>query len=303
MRTWLVIAVSLLAVLSGCDSSAPRPPGAPRIVVSIAPLAGLVRELAPPDAEVRTLVPPGRSPHGFEMTPGDLAALGDADLVVYVGLGLDPQVADFLKDHPREGRREVCFADAAGVRAGSGERHAEHEEHDGHNHHAGPDPHLWLDPALVQVLVVELAGAMGQLPASESKLAEREAALLQRIARMDTAYADALAPFAGAAIVTHHNAFSRLAARYDLRIAAVIRPIESEEPTPGEVAAAVDAVRKAGARAVFVEPQFSGAGARALAEQVGVPVGTLDPDGRTDWFDLMQRNLAELVRVLSLPGR
>jgi ABC-type Zn uptake system ZnuABC Zn-binding protein ZnuA len=301
MRTWIVIAAALLPVLGGCDASPPpRRPGPPRIVVSVAPLTGLVEELAPAGAEVRTLVPPGQSLHGFEMTPGDVSALGSADLVVYVGLGLDPQTDSFLREHPSAERREVCFARVAGVLPGST---TAPEDHD---HHSGPDPHLWLDPALVQTLVVELTGTMRDLPGTapdEEALTRREAALLEKIAQVDKDYNDALAPFAGAAIITHHNAFSRLAARYGRTIAAVIRPIESEEPTPGDGAAAIDAVRKSGARAVFVEPQFGAAGAEALAEQVGVPVGTLDPEGRTDWFELMRRNLAELVRVLASPDR
>lgn len=297
MRAWAFV-ILMTGMIAGCDSATEhvRRPGPVRIVVSVAPLDGLVRALAPQDAEVRCLAPPGGSPHGHEMTPGDLAALGDADMVVYVGLGIDRQVGAFLREHPRVGRREVCFAAVAWVAPERG-----HSEHEGQEAHAGPDPHLWLDPSLVQALVVAVYGAMEGMQGARP--ADAEAETLRRVAEMDTRYSEVLSRHAGASIVTQHNAFSRLAGRYGLTIAAVLRPGESEEPTPGEVAAAVDAVRKAGARALFVEPQYPSASAQALARQVGVPVGTLDAEGMTDWFALMERNLNELVRVLAEPSR
>jgi zinc transport system substrate-binding protein len=201
----------------------------------------------------------------------------------------------------------VCFAKVVGL----GDIHAhEHDEGEDHDHHHAVDPHLWLDPTLVQRLIVTLkteiatsqqAIAGSDDPAEAARTTDAATRLLSRIAEVDSAYRARLAPFAGASLVTHHNAFSRLADRYGLRIAAVIRPVEDAEPTPAQIATAVDAVRKQGARAVFVEPQFDARTAERIAAEAGVKVGTLDPEGIADWFVLMEENLAELERLLA-PG-
>lgn len=295
-----ILLVLTLLVTGACTrQEPPRTPGPMRIVVSIAPLTGLVSALAPPDASIRTLVPPGRSLHGYELSPADVAALGAADLVVYVGLGLDPAAEAFLRAHPSGRRRALSFAQAVDVRA---EPHVHTDEP--HEHH-GPDPHLWLDPELVGRLIPALAGALDEVARAIAQpiegLDSRALALMDRVAEVDAEYRTRLEPFRGASIVTHHNAYARVADRYGLKIAAVIRPIEGEEPTPGQIDAAVRAIRSRGARAVFVEPQFNPAAAERIAAAAGVPLGRLDPEGATDWFALMRANLDALVRILS-PG-
>ena len=71
--------VSALAAGSGCGRE-PAPTGASgdpvRVVVSIPPLAGLIRGLVPEEAEITVLVPPGRTAHGVELTPSDVSAVG-----------------------------------------------------------------------------------------------------------------------------------------------------------------------------------------------------------------------------------
>ena len=315
--------LALLLALAACNR-APAPAGPLRIIVTIAPLTGLVRSLAPEGAEIRTLIPPGRSLHGYELAPADLAALASADLVISVGLNLEPAVDDCLADHPSKTRRAVRFADIAGLAADpADEEPSDHESEartdDGHaddehaednhaDHDHGPiDPHLWLDPDLIARLIPAIADALeasldsrGRLtPAERTRLASAAQDLTAKVNQIDAAYRDRLAPFAGAAIVTHHNAFSRIAARYNLRIAAVIRPMEGNEPTPGHLAQAIDAIRAENARAVFFEPQFDPDLARTIAQRAGVRLGTLDPEGNTDWFALMRANLDELTTILA----
>jgi zinc transport system substrate-binding protein len=308
--TWLVWCWLGLALVSGCDKAGQRPDGPLRIVVSIAPLTSLAADLAPPGAEVATLIPAGSSLHSHEVTPADLALLGRADIVVYNGLGLDPLVAGFLSDHPSDHRTVVCFAEAVGLIAAEDDHAHDGHGHDhdpGHDHgHSGEDQHLWLDPSLVARLVPEIGSAIsraqearGSLSVEErSRLASAQADLLARVDALDREYAARLAPLKGRAIVTHHDAFRRVADRYGLRISAIIRPIESAEPTPGAIAAAAEAARAADARAVFFEPQFDPASAERIAEAAGARLGRLDPEGDSDWVRLMRGNLESLVTNL-----
>lgn len=294
------------AMLMGCSrGDSTRAPGPMRVVVTVPPLAGLVRPLLPAGASVTVLMSSGKSEHGYEFTPGDIAAIGNADLVVYVGAGLEEAVEEFLAKHPAGSRRQdVCFMSVAGFPTGTppreeGQHDEEHEE--GHHHH-GVDPHLWLDPQLCLKLVDALAPvvkkaaeAAGASPGGVDAALAKEKA---DIVAMDLEYKTRLGPLKGYAIVTHHNAWQRPADRYGLKVAAVMREVEGAEMTPQAVASTVDAIRQQGARAVFVEPQFDRVAAQRIAEAAGVRLALLDPLGDGDWFKMMRTNLDSLVRAL-----
>lgn len=318
---------SLLAVLvcvglgSGCSRGEPAAREGPlRVVVTIPPLVGLARALAPSGSEVTSIMQPGRSPHGYEFTPGDIAALAGADLVVAVGLGLDGPVQDVVARADRRGSGPVLvvFADAVGVRAEPGDEHdhAAHG-HGAHEHtpgeacdHGSVDPHLWVDPSLVCEFVPALRGAVeaalerrGVLTSeARAGLDNAERRLIADLTELDRQFIRRLLPFKGAALVTHHAAFGRLADRYGLEVAAVLREVESAEATPGAVERIVSAVRERGVRTIFIEPQYDAREAERIAKAAGVGVAMLDDIGDGDYFRMMESNLETLERGLAAPG-
>lgn len=312
----VVIAGALGAALgfAGCErkGSGGRAAGPMRVVVTVPPLAGLVRALAPAGAEVRVLIAPGRSEHGQEFGPDELTALGRADVVVMVGMMLEPKVDAFLASHPDAGRQVVDFGKTVGL---AGMHDAEHEGakgHEGHDHGEGHeghdrgdgDPHLWLDPVLVTQVVpairsaIQTAGkALGQDDAARLEAAERE--LLAQVLKVDDEYRAGLAGFKGRGIVTHHAAWGRLAERYGLKVAEVLRPVESVEPDAAHTAAVVEALKAAGAGVLFVEPAYDRRSAERIARAAGARVMVLDPIGDGDWFGMMRGNLRVLVEGFS----
>ncbi|MBY0112909.1 MAG: metal ABC transporter substrate-binding protein [Phycisphaerales bacterium] len=307
-----IIPAFLLSLVTMLAHAAPV---AVHAVVTIAPLKGLVEPLLPPGSTIRVLMPPGRSEHGYEFTPADMAELARADLVVFVGLGLEPQVQDFVVSHASPKRIDLSLSEALGLHT----THEEHAETDAanpgkHNHencdHGPIDPHVWLDPELVVKATPRIADAAREAVQASGKgqPAEQQAAtdaiarnLLDqsaRIAKLQADLAATLAPFKGAKIVTHHAAFGRFAERYGLTIAEVIKGTEGAEPTPGRVAAIVDAVKAEQVRAIFIEPQFNSVAAERIAKAAGVKLGRLDPLGDGDWFALMRSNADAIATSL-----
>ncbi|MEM7622411.1 MAG: metal ABC transporter substrate-binding protein, partial [Planctomycetota bacterium] len=175
----------------------------------------------------------------------------------------------------------------------------DHDHH--HDHHHGEacgavDPHLWLDPVLVQQVLPEIWESLpSDLRASEAALEQA----LARVAAVDRAHRERLVPFDGAVIVTHHAAFPRLAERYGLEVATVIRPITTSEPSPEQVAAVRRAVDERGVGAIFVEPQYDADLAERLARDAGCSVGVVDPLA-DDWFAMMDANLDVFVGTLGV---
>jgi zinc transport system substrate-binding protein len=303
----LAVAAWGFVFMAGCGERAERArePGAVRVVVSVPPLAGLVRALAPPEAEVRVLVPAGSSPHGYEPTPAEMAAVGRADLVVLVGMGIESGLPEAV----RHGPRALSMGGALGLDGGDHGHH--HHDHgpDGACEHEGEDPHLWLDPTLVEAFAPRLARGIerameraGASPEERALVGERLEGLLERVRGVDEAYRQRLSPHEGAVVITQHDAWSRLFDRYGLVVASWVQPAEDAEPSAGHMAELVKTAGARGVVAVLTEPQLNHAVARRLAAQIGVPLAEIDPLGSGDWEALMLRNLEALEGVLATAG-
>lgn len=295
------IPAALLA-LAACSKPADN---APKLVlVEVAPLVSLVEPLLARDIEIRPIVPAGVSPHGYQLTPSDAADLARASLVITVGPSLEPAITRAIQ---RQTPSENVFSIAAalGIDAEACE-HPEHahdhsQDHEGHDHAPGADPHLWLDPTLMLDFVQAIDADLATRQLVDPNHAGYLKTLIATITTLDYSFSSQLEPFQGKAIITHHDAFRRVADRYGLTVAQVIRPVSSVEPTPGDLAEAIEAIREHNAGAIFIEPQFSDALPRRIADQLGVKMYKLDPVGNTDWFDMMRFNLSSLVQGLSEP--
>lgn len=280
------------------------------IVATIPPLGFIASELTadlPDDAVSVTAVLDGAvSPHGFEPSPSDMRSLNAADLVLCNGMGLD----DWAMRAGRGGAVVVSFADVAGISGGhhhsghSGDAASVHSHCD-HSH--GDDPHLWLDVEQVGRFSDELArviaGRFESAGDPESAETVRAAAYRMRLIAddVDGRFEAALAKHEGGSVITFHDVLSRITDRYGLEVAAVLRPIETLEPAPGDLRQAVEAIDEHGITAVFIEPQFSPAAAEQIADRTGVQLVTMDPLGveAGSWEELMDGLLAALVDGLS----
>ncbi|MCC5822431.1 MAG: zinc ABC transporter substrate-binding protein [Planctomycetes bacterium] len=304
-RWWVLLGVFGVLVYglvpAGCSRSGSG--GGPVVLVEVAPLVSLVRPLVADGVEVRSIVPAGSSPHGYQMSPSDARRLRDAAMVVVVGPVLEPSISRAVG---RQVERDRVFniAEALGVEIEEGHHH--HHDHHGHDLHDcaghGTDPHLWLDPVLVDALLGALPSALASRGLAASDAEQRAESLRAEVREVGAAYEARLEPFAGRAIITHHDAFRRIAERYGIVIAQVIRPVASVEPTPGDLSRVRAAVAEYGVGAVFIEPQFPDGLPRRIASRLGLEVHTLDPESSEDWLGMMRANLDALVAGLSAPA-
>lgn len=297
----------------------------PTVVVSIAPYADLVERLAGPGATVSTLLPIGASPHSFDPSPRDLTRLEGADLVVVNG-GLDTWVLDLVD---AAGPEVPVFEALAAVdpdRVAPAAAHEDHEDHEaeavhggeadaapdaeaaagGHQHGevGGINAHVWLDPLLVVDLVPELVAALDAVdPTGAPARAEAAGRLVSELEALHRELTEILAPVSGAAFVPFHDAWPHFAARYGLDLVLEIEPFPGREPSAREMAEAVQAVRRSGARAIFAEAQLQGRPAEVLAAEANVDVATLDPLGGTGatrrYEDLLRYNARAIAAALA----
>ncbi|MGC5583918.1 metal ABC transporter substrate-binding protein [Ornithinimicrobium sp. W1665] len=293
-----------------------------QVVAAFYPLEHLVRTVGGEHVEVSTLTAPGIDPHDVELTPRQVAGLGEADLVVYqdgMQAAVDAAVQQQAPDHSLDvvpaadlillDESEQEHAEHAGEPVddtdhGEDEGQAEHADgdtDDSHDH-GTEDPHFWLDPQryddVAQAVVAELARLD---PAHADDYAVNGQAFSDVMSDLDARLAEGLATCESRDVVTTHEAFGYLGARYDLHVVGITGVSPESEPSPARLAEVTELVRELGVGAVYTEPLLPEAIARTVAQETGTRVLVLDPaDGigegsvGEDYESIMLANLETL---------
>ncbi|MCY4114343.1 MAG: zinc ABC transporter substrate-binding protein [Chloroflexi bacterium] len=111
-----------------------------QVVATIYPLGYFAERVGGDRAEVEVLVGPGIEAHSFEPTPSDLLALGDADVIVMNGIGLEPWM-DGAIDAIGDDLTAIVVEAADPTRAMEGEVHTHGEDEADHHDDEGDHGH------------------------------------------------------------------------------------------------------------------------------------------------------------------
>jgi zinc transport system substrate-binding protein len=259
-------------MLAGCSGGGTT--GKQDVVAAFYPLAYAAERIGGADFSVENLTPPGAEPHDLELTPRDVGRIQEAQVVLYLGRGFQPAVSKAVEESRGE-RVDVL----AGLRL-----------HDN-------DPHVWLDPVRFEQIARTIGRALRR-PAGS---------LVADLQQLDRQYRDGLRDCQRREIVTSHEAFSYLAARYGLQQVAITGVTPESEPSPKELAHVIQVVRRTHATTIFFETLLSPRLAKTVAREVDAHTGVLNPiEGLTpneqqrgeNYFSLMRQNLAALRKAL-----
>lgn len=285
---------------------------APSVVASIVPIHGLVASVMEGVGEPHLLVPPGASPHDYALKPSDASALAAADLVVWVGPGLESFLVHTLETLPA-GTRRLALMEAQGVTLlanREGDEHdddnAEEGEAEGERHdHGAFDPHIWLDPLNAQAMVDAIGTALAELdPANAGAYRANADATRTRLARLDTAFSGQFAAAQSEPFVVFHDAYRYLENRYRLASLGAIAVEPGRAPSAQHIADLRRRIAGLGAACVFAEPQYDLGLVETIAEGTGARIGLLDPEGGVEpgpraYDDLMTALVASLAGCLT----
>ena len=288
----------LAAPLAACSSrsDAPGPSSGVQVVASFYPLAAAAQQVGGSFVSVDNLTAPGVEPHDLELTPQQIEAIDTADVVLYLGGGFQPAVADALGD--ATGTLIDASASLRNLPVPAGESDAS----------LTADPHVWLDPTLYLQIVDEVRDALSRADPDHTQAFTSNARAYDRqLAELDGEYRSGLARCQRTLIVTSHAAFGYLSARYGLTQEPISGLSPDAEPTPQRLAELTDLVEGEGVTAIFTEELVSPKVAETLANEAGVttavlnPLESLTPDeaaAGADYVAVMRTNLATLRSAL-----
>jgi ABC-type Zn uptake system ZnuABC Zn-binding protein ZnuA len=255
------------------------------IAASLPPLASIAEFLVRDRFEVVSVLPPGRSEHDYEPSPGEIEGARGARLFAYTHEDMDGWMVRVARGVMGENAPLISMQDTPLAR--------------------GRDPHLWLDLDLVRDFVPRLADRLASLdPPGAAGYHARAAAFLDSLNALDREATTLLEPVSHAPFAILHPAFENLVHRYHLNLVAVLEQHPEAEALPQTLGEAAMHLRAAGARVIFAEPQLSARPATALAADLGAKVAMLDPlggplsPGRATYLDLIRWNTHQLAENL-----
>jgi zinc transport system substrate-binding protein len=293
---------------------------APRVVATIKPIHSIAANVMAGIAEPRLLLDAAVSEHTAQLTPSQVEAMKNADLIVVVGENLEAFLRKAL-ENPDIARKKLFEAvDQPGLKllpvrsGGLWEPHHHEGEaagHDGetgedHDHaHGGADPHIWMDPVNVKVIALALATTLGDLDkenaAKYQANAEKFAADLDKLS---ADLAEAVKPVRDKRYIVFHDAYQYFEARFGMSPAGSITV--NPEVTPGarRIKDIHDRIAQTNAACVFAEPQFESKYVETVIEGTKARASVLDglgakePAGTQAYAGMMHKFVTALTTCL-----
>jgi len=240
-----------------------EPDGAIRVVTTSTVFADLVRNTGGERVAVTSLVPPGADVHTYQAAPDDLRAASNAQLFVMNGLGLDDWLEETLLSASSEAPVLKLAEGIEGVELVPGEQAGEE------------NPHLWMDVSYAELYVARIADALTAAdPVHAAEIEAAAAAYRSKLHDLDGWVRDQVEtiPAGDRKFVMFHDALPYFARAYGLTIVGVAVEAPGQDPSAGEIAALIDAIRASGAKAIFSEAQFPTALVDQIARETGATV-------------------------------
>lgn len=326
MRKVAAIMIISLLALSAAGCGGVKRDGAEdgkiRVIATFYPLYDFVTKVGGEHVYAVNLVPTGVEPHDWSPKPSDMAAIAEAQMFVYNGLGLEGWVDDFLRGWDA-GSELVVVEASRGIEPISGdldggetgepqnghdhehefehdpEHDAQHEhdhahehesehghdhEHD-HGHDHGPlDPHVWLSPLRAKQMAANIRDGLIQAdPRHKDDYEANFAKLSAELEQLHRELEETLAAASKRHIVTSHHAYGYLSKDYGLEQLGVLGVNPESEPTPQAMKRIIRFIREHDVRYILFEELGSSKLAETIAKEAGVKTLPFNSlEGRTE---------------------
>lgn len=279
------------------------------VVTSFSILKNLVEEVGGDAVLVKSLIPAGADPHGFNPRPSDVLEVKKARLVYLSGWGLEPWAAQLWKASKSSAKLVDVSAglQPLTVNGSLDPAHLRHKHEHDHDHHHGPnDPHYWHDPARVRQVILKIASSLSEVdPARKEKFMARAETLNAKIEAIEKSTRESLArvKLQERVALSPHDGFKYMGHAFDVQFVSVMG-VSSAEDLSAERLAGLRKMLKAGRiQVAFFERGHHEQALRTALAQSDIPTETLDADSLSEnaatYLDFLKSNTDKLVRAFT----
>ena len=284
-----------------------------KVVASIKPIHSLASYLMNGVAKPDLIVDGYASPHGFAMKPSHAKMLQNADLIFWVGedvenflekpLGSIAKKAEKIELMQIKGLQVLKFRERnifddhddhghddhdkkedhdSHAKKEDHDDHGKKEDHDDHEGHAQGefDPHIWLDPINAKVILNEMVEHLIENdPKNEAKYKSN---LDEALKDIDKLTIDVMTELSNSvSSIVFHDAYQYFEKRFNVNILGAFTVNTDVMPGAEQLAEIREIIEHDKVACVFSEPQFNPDIIKAVAKDMNIKTGVIDPLGAT----------------------
>ena len=274
-----------------------------KVVASIKPIHSLASYLMDGIGKPDLIVDGYASPHGFAMKPSHAKMLQEADIIFWVGEDLENFLVKPLSSIAKKAekielmeikglevlkfRERNIFDDHDHDDHGHDDHGKKEDDHDDHGHddheghaHGEVDPHIWLDPVNAKVILKEMAEHL--IENDEKNSATYKKNLAKALKDIDKLIKDTKSELSkSVASIVFHDAYQYFEERFNVNILGAFTVNTDVMPGAEQLAEIREIIEHDKVACVFSEPQFNPDIIKAVAKDMDIKTGVVDPLGAT----------------------
>ena len=260
------------------------------VVTTIKPLHSLISKVMEGLGEPSLIIEGTTSPHSFTLKPSHAKLLEEADLIFWVGEGMETFIEKPLKSIVKDAE-VISFMEVNSINKlkfreeNIFESHDDHDDHDEEDHdsHAGHahgefDAHIWLDPMNAKEMIHEIAHELSHLdPSNKDKYNKNAESTLLDIDELINNIDQSINK--DAQFVVFHDAYQYFENRFGITSAGALTLNTDALPGARQILDIQNVIKEKGVKCIFSEPQFNPKIIETIAKDTGIKTGIFDPLG------------------------
>ena len=289
-----------------------------KVVTSIKPIHSITSYIMDGVGSPDLIVDGYNSPHNFQLKPSHAKMLQNADLVIFVGEGIEEFLEKPLESIAKDAKKFALLEQSGFKKLKFREKnifeeHDDHDDHDkkakkkddhddhGHDDHGHGhgeyDPHIWLDPINAKAMIKKITKLLSKMDKensstykSNSKKAIKEIDMMVKEIKSEMNK--------DLKFVVFHDAYQYFENRFDISVLGALTVNTDVLPGAEQLSEIREVIEHENVNCIFSEPQFNPDIINAIAMDTNVKTGILDPlgaklePGKDLYFDLI-RNISK----------
>ena len=271
-----------------------------KVVTSITPLRSIVESIGGDLVDASSVAKATEDPHFVEVRPSFLMNVAEAKMFVMVGLSLDIWAKPLIESSRNTGI--VIVNASTGVRpldlptervtALMGDVHPE------------GNPHYWVDPYNVPVIVKNILSGLSKIdPEHVNNYTENAKKFIAELKTKTAEWDKRLSSYQGSKVIVYHASWNYFTDHFKFSKVAEVEPKPGIPPSGSHTQDVIEIAKREKAKMIMIEPYYSDAHAKMIAEKSGAKVAKLlqmvgGLPGTETYIKMMEYNVSEVEKAM-----